>query len=158
MKKIDSSLQQLRVFRTKLKHELAHSLNQTKTSKYLVEDEVLDLDGVDFGDETAVREKLTELFHSQLAAKNANAELLASVQLLQSKLAREQEKGRLHPKVTSVVPTSLEVDRRRLILGKHASAVPISKESRKGAQEIHGASLGKRKAGPGSKGGGLGTQ
>ncbi|KAJ3368023.1 hypothetical protein HDU91_000896, partial [Kappamyces sp. JEL0680] len=110
MKKIDSSLQQLRVFRTKLKHELAHSLNQTKTSKYLVEDKVLDLDGVDFGDETAVREKLTELFHSQLAAKSANAELLASVQLLQSKLAREQEKGRLHPKVTSVVPTSLEAN------------------------------------------------
>ena len=63
--------------------------------------------------------------------ERSNADLHQQVAILQKRLLKEQEKTKSFPKVTSVVPTSLEVIITNL--GKYSLAISISKESRRGA-------------------------
>lgn len=64
---------------------------------------------VDLKDENAVANFISELQAANEALKKQVAEFGSQNMSLQNRLLKEQEKSKLHPKVTSVVPTSLEV-------------------------------------------------
>ena len=108
VKKIDITLQQLRHFKTKFKAELASILNKSKSSKSLINEDAI-FEELDFKDEDIIKERFKELQEQSLSVKKQNTELTSTVSNLQNRLLREQERGRLNPKVTTIVPTSLEV-------------------------------------------------
>jgi hypothetical protein len=109
VKKIDITLQQLRHFKTKFKAELASILNKSKSSKSLINEEDAIYKELDFKDEDIIKERFKELHEQSMSVKKQNTELTSTVSNLQNRLLREQERGRLNPKVTTIVPTSLEV-------------------------------------------------
>ena len=101
-KTIEQTLQQMGTLKTRLKLELKSRPNKQKI-------EELNMDNFDFADATAIKEKMMEMHKNNVLLKKQVSELNSHNSTLQNRLLKEQEKGKLHPKVTTVVPTSLEV-------------------------------------------------
>jgi hypothetical protein len=101
-KRIEHTLQQMGTLKTRLKHEL-----KTRPNKQIAEE--LNMDNFDFSDIAVIKEKLMEMHKNNCLLRKQVSELNSHNSTLQNRLLKEQEKGKLHPKVTTVVPTSLEV-------------------------------------------------
>jgi hypothetical protein len=106
LKRIDNTLNQLKTLKVKIKAELTQQISSPKriSASIPADDEELDL-----SDESKFKDQLIELSRSTQSLKKQVNDLSAQNSMLQNRLLKEQEKGKLIPKVTSIVPTSLEV-------------------------------------------------
>lgn len=106
-KKLEQTLQQMGSLKVKIKNELQTKSTSNRSGQA---DKNIEQDlSVDFKDENAVKSFIAELQIANGALKKQVADFNSQNMYLQNRLLKEQEKGKLHPKVTSVVPTSLEV-------------------------------------------------
>ena len=101
-KKLEHTLHQMGTLKTRLRLEL-----KSRSKPHPIEE--LKMDELNFNDENEIREKMMEIHRNNIMLKKQVTELNSHNATLQNRLLKEQEKGKLNPKISTCISSSVQV-------------------------------------------------